>query len=53
MNQNTRIAFIEFIDAVGDLAHAVSSVAGTSASGELLEACETLKEFIKSDETIP
>jgi hypothetical protein len=53
MNENTRDNLIRFITEVENLAHAVSSVAGTDALKQLYEAAEAAKSSLQSDETVP
>lgn len=52
MNNNTRKDLQAFITAVENLAHAVSSVAGTDALKEIYDTAEQLKVQLDKDETI-
>jgi len=52
MNPNTRKDLQDFITAVENLAHAVSSVAETKALVEIFYTAEKLKVQLDKDETI-
>ncbi len=52
MNSNTKKELIEFIEAVEELALAVSSFAGNNEVAKVLLKGKTLRDQLESDETI-
>lgn len=52
MNELTRIALLNYLEAVENLATAVSSFAGTEAVSEVYETGRELQNALRNDETV-
>lgn len=53
MNENTKLALIDFATAVQKIAVGVAVDLGAEEAGKICDAAETLKDSLRKDETLP